>query len=458
MKPSLLESTAIGWEGIEPVFIANIALGKPQALIGRHGICKTTTAQAIAKVFSEVGGFRFYDATKDDLISIAGIPKAEDLAKGILAFAEHDRSIWKANVIVVDELTRANRENQNLWLEILEERTCYGMPLIYQALIATMNPESYAATFKMDEALLDRFYSVIPVPDLQENTDSGTYKRLIELQYTRPEDQSGQTETLREAIEFTKKEYHLMRADEKVRDAISDFVGSLFEILHNQAAKGTYISPRKAVQLTEEIMGITAFLKWKGHKDPLIEGSRLALEYTMVVPLKLKRDMVEKLHRQLCVMLKKHSMTEADKIRLELTKRGGNERLDYISKTIEAIQKTLPLDEVDKLLNESYPLIESVNAGMERLQSWWKLCDQIEGHEEFKRKIEILVFAHIIEKVETQKINKVLPTIFNDETLDAEKQVQKELAEIGGLSQTQLVEKFLSEKSKNTTLFEEELF
>ena len=108
-----------------------------------------------------------------------GIPVPQKLARGKLEFSKHDRSIWNAKVIVIDELSRANRENQNLWLEILEEKTCFGNRLYYEALIATMNPESYAATFKLDEALLDRFYAVVPVPELQRGTSSETFQRVI---------------------------------------------------------------------------------------------------------------------------------------------------------------------------------------------------------------------------------------------------------------------------------------
>jgi len=176
----MLENLVIGWQEIEPVFMVNIALKRPFILLGRHGTCKTTCAKEIAKIYGKKS-FRFYDATKDDLISIAGIPIPQKLAKGKLEFSEHDRSIWHAKVIVIDELTRANRENQNLWLEILEEKTCFGKKLCYEALIATMNPESYAATFKLDEALLDRFYAVVPVPDLQKGTTNEIFKKVIKM-------------------------------------------------------------------------------------------------------------------------------------------------------------------------------------------------------------------------------------------------------------------------------------
>jgi len=136
----MLQKIVIGWEDIEDVFLANLAIKKPFILMGRHGICKTTVAREIAKIYRnhDDSHFRFYDATKDDLISIAGIPMPEELKKGRLTFSEHDRSIWKAKIIVVDEISRANKENQNLWLEILEEHTCFGKKLVYSTFIASL--------------------------------------------------------------------------------------------------------------------------------------------------------------------------------------------------------------------------------------------------------------------------------------------------------------------------------
>jgi len=136
----MLEGIVVGWEGIEDVFLANLAMKNPFILVGRHGICKTKVSKEIAKIYQNDtdSHFRFYDATKDDLISIAGIPIPEELKKGKLAFSHHDRTIWEARCIVVDEISRANKENSNLWLEILEEHTCFGVKLPYETFIASL--------------------------------------------------------------------------------------------------------------------------------------------------------------------------------------------------------------------------------------------------------------------------------------------------------------------------------
>src|SRR5215475_2063978 len=180
MSLRILDRVNYGYQDLEPIVVGLMAMNKSFILIGRHGTGKTRLARALSKGYGDKG-FVFYDATKDDLISIAGIPDPESLKSGRLYFVPHERSIWDKSTIVVDEITRAGKESQNLWLEILEDRTCFGLPLAYRSIIATANPESYAAAFQLDEALLDRFHAVIPTPDMQEGVDAAVVQRMITL-------------------------------------------------------------------------------------------------------------------------------------------------------------------------------------------------------------------------------------------------------------------------------------
>ena len=166
MKTSLLNRINYGYSEVEPIITSLMAVNKNFMLIGKHGAGKTRISKELSRGFGEKG-FIFYDATKDDLITIAGIPDPNSLQNGKLKFSSHERTIWDKTTVVVDEITRAGKESQNLWLEIIEEKSCFGIPLSYRTLIATANPESYAAAFQLDDALLDRFYAVIPVPELQ---------------------------------------------------------------------------------------------------------------------------------------------------------------------------------------------------------------------------------------------------------------------------------------------------
>ena len=407
----MLEKIVIGWEEIEPVFLTNIALRKPFILLGRHGTSKTTCAKEISKMY-EKDEFRFYDATKDDLISIAGIPIPERLAQGKLEFSEHDRSIWGAKVILVDELSRANKESQNLWLEILEEKTCFGKALHYEALIATMNPESYASCFKLDEALLDRFYAAVPVPDLQKGTDAHTFKKILKVNL-RKRDKGLDKQIIRKEIEEIRKSFKEIKGKESTVEGIVEYASNFMEILLSEVS--TYISPRKSIQLTEEILALSSYYKMRDETDYLEKGARDALLYTLGIPLKIKPELLMQVHENLKPILRKHSLSEVDRIRIEIAKIKDTEKmLFYLKKNIKRIKGHLPLDEIEKLLGK---VNEKIGKNGQLLLLFKEILGEIEGHEEQKREIEGKLLIYLTRK--TERVVSVLTarSLYNEEDL-----------------------------------------
>jgi MoxR-like ATPase len=385
----MLEQLVVGWDTIEPVFLVNAALNMPFILLGRHGTCKTTCAREIAGVFGKKS-FRFYDATKDDLISIAGIPIPQQLAQGKLEFSRHDRSIWDARVIVVDELTRANQENQNLWLEILEEKSCFGKKLKYEILIATMNPESYAATFKLDEALLDRFYAVLPVPDLQKGTAKDVIKKVITMNL---QNKTLCRDAIRKLIAKIQTTYAALGQDSTVRNAVSEYVAQFMEILLTRTE--TYISPRKTIHLVEEILGLAAYFSLQGQPDFLVKAAENALTYVLVIPLTIKPEVLMQIHGTLKTMFLDKTIDLADTIRIDLAKFTSNgQYIKYLRKNIERIERNLPYDETDKLLAEVVAHAETQDLPLLR-----DLLEKINGHEEQKRIIRGRILFHEMEIV-----------------------------------------------------------
>jgi MoxR-like ATPase len=401
----MLEHLVVGWQEIEPLFLVNIALNKPFILLGRHGTCKTTCAKAIARIYGKKS-FRFYDATRDDLISIAGIPIPQKLAQGKLEFSEHDRSIWQARVIVIDELTRANKENQNLWLEILEEKTCYGKKLCYEALIATMNPESYAATFKLDEALLDRFYAILPVPDLQKGTSSDTYKKVIRMNL---KTQNLATDETKQLVQRIKLSYGTLHSNRIVLNTVTDYVAQFMEILLTKT--DAYISPRKTVHLVEEILGLGAFFKTHGKDNSLIKAAQIALTHVIGIPFRIKSELLMQIHSTLKRILTDQAIDEADKIRIDLAKCSNNDQfIHYLTKNIRNVKKHLPFDETDKLLSQAVEQAENAHLPLLR-----DLMNRIEGHEEQKRIVEGRMLFYEIEAANRIQQHLLRYVIHNDD-------------------------------------------
>jgi MoxR-like ATPase len=374
----MLNKLVEGWEKIEPVLMANIALKKPFILLGRHGTSKTTCAKKISSIYGDEG-YRFYDATKDDLVSIAGIPVPQKLAEGKLEFSNHDRTIWGAKTIVVDELSRANKESQNLWLEILNERSCFGIKLNYEVFIATMNPESYASTFKIDGALLDRFYAVIPVPELQKGTPADSISKVLKLNLIDARE-SQNREVMKEAVSEILHAHDELRADKDIVIGIIDYVSNFLEILLSQDE--TYVSPRKFIQCAEEILAVGSYFKVMGEEEFLEKAAETALIYTISIPLKIKPETLLQIHETVKPLLNKYKLTELDKLHLGMGKLNSDkETWQYVKNNLQRIKEHLPFDEQEKIFGK---LIET----QIDLIGLKKALDILGGHEELKRKVE----------------------------------------------------------------------
>lgn len=85
-----------------------MAMNKSFMLIGRHGCGKTRLARILSRGYGE-GGFVFYDATKDDLISIAGISDADEPLKrgAVEAFRYGIASKLQVKPVVLELIHRA---------------------------------------------------------------------------------------------------------------------------------------------------------------------------------------------------------------------------------------------------------------------------------------------------------------------------------------------------------------
>ncbi|MFZ4617724.1 MAG: AAA family ATPase [Rectinemataceae bacterium] len=352
MSLNILERINFGYDEFEALIIGLMAMNRNFMLIGRHGAGKTRLAKALSKGFGE-GGYVFYDATKDDLISVAGIPDAEAIRNGVLKFTPHQRSIWDKSTIVVDEITRANRESQNLWLEILEERSCFGVPLAYRSLIATANPESYAAAFQLDDALLDRFYAVIPVPDLQDGLDAKQVERLLALTLM-PVEHIDAAELSRvfsqiQGIHERKAKTEWMP---KVTAYLSVFIPKLLNL---SGSKGRfYISPRTYSRiLPESILAVASCYELSGTPEALLRAAEDCVKYCLSSKFQIPLQSLLGIHESAKSALKSGMATEGEALRLGMQTLGTFEqRLDFLRREGSAILAKLASDELEKFLGE----------------------------------------------------------------------------------------------------------
>lgn len=354
MTSLLLNRLIHGYEDLEPVILGLMAMDKSFILIGRHGTGKTKLAKWLSHGFGS-DSFVFYDATKDDLISIAGIPDPESIKIGKLRFVGHERSIWDKSVIVVDEITRAAKENQNLWLEILEERTCFGIPLKYRSIIATANPESYAAAFQLDEALLDRFYAVVPVPEMQASIDSDDIKSMVRLSMSDGENVSHE-EIVRIFGEIRNAYSSLV--NEKAMDKVAMYLGAIIPpiLAMIQEQNNLYMSPRTYCHLLPEaIMAIGAYYVVAGSEEPLQDAALQALRYSVATKLQTNSLAIEQYHRSASVLLKGGHVSGPENIRLEINSINDTEKLlSFLSANWNSMITAFSEDELEKTLKKIY--------------------------------------------------------------------------------------------------------
>lgn len=161
--PTFDELGVYGWTPAQQSMMwAAVLSGRNIALFGKHGIAKSMLAR---KICQSLGWqFRYYDAPKTELTQVAGIPNPSKLAQGVFEWVGHGSAVWGADLIFIDELSRGARDVQNLFLEIMQERSLQNQPLSVKTVLATLNPEEYRASFELDAALKDRFDFIFEPP------------------------------------------------------------------------------------------------------------------------------------------------------------------------------------------------------------------------------------------------------------------------------------------------------
>jgi MoxR-like ATPase len=268
----------------------------------------------------------------------------------------HERAIWDKSTVVVDEITRAGKESQNLWLEILEERTCFGLPLAYRTLVATANPESYAAAFQLDEALLDRFHAVIPVPEHQDGIKAEDVHAMLKLSWNvgddRPQLEAESMARVFADIQTAHAELLASPAIARVADYLGQVVPALLKAVKEQS--GPYISARTyGRNLPETLMCVAAYYTVAGVKDPLRAAAVDALRYAVATKFQIKTATLDAIHQAAESILRGEGASAADRIRLEMAAATAfDERLDYLRKHWDLVRGSLKPDEVEKLLGE----------------------------------------------------------------------------------------------------------
>lgn len=168
---------ALGLHGLahlDAPVLAALASQTPMLLIGPHGSAKSALLERLAAALGLE--HRHYNASLLSFDDLVGFPVPE--GEG-LKYLKTPATLWGAQSVFLDEISRCRPEVQNKLFSIVHERRVQGIAL--EALCyrwAAMNPpadpdgaedaEVYAGSLPLDPALADRFGFVLNLPALED--------------------------------------------------------------------------------------------------------------------------------------------------------------------------------------------------------------------------------------------------------------------------------------------------
>jgi len=387
-----LDRFVYGWESIEGPLLASVALHLPVILLGRHGTAKSLVLRVLAHATGEV--FRLYIAPVEDLTTLAGLPNPRALAEGRFELVPHARSVQGVTAIAIDELPRGPKSVQNLFLEIVQERTLMGQPLDVQMVVATMNPTTYAASNTLDEALADRFPMTLPVPEFQE-LDEASRAEMLALGFehnNHVEEIAARLSDLPVFLERLRGVYGRL-AQGATLTTVLDYAAALLTVVH-RAMPETYVSPRREVGFVRSLLACAAFYTLAGEEESeesaaLLRGAEDAITYGLALPLSLDPETLLGFHAQVRDILQQGALDRAQQYRLEASLRSGEDLLAFLEQTARQAVALLTPAEREALLG---PLLD--DARLSALRLWRVTSALVEGGPALHRALARLTQAY----------------------------------------------------------------
>jgi MoxR-like ATPase len=257
MKTRFLQILGVyGYEAVEPIVLAALVTEDPLLLIGKAGTGKTFLLNSL----SEALGLehRHYNASLINFDDLVGFPYPDkDFSE--IRYLKSPATVWQAESVLIDEISRCKPEHQNRLFSLVYERRIQGLALpALRYRWAAMNPcnldqgetDFYEGSLALDQALADRFAFIIQVPDWTDLSDEDR------LQVSDPRGKgvlSDDGGVLKERVAQAQHFFHQLL--NKLPPALQEYAVAVASLL---SASGIRLSPRRVRQLTRNLLAITA--------------------------------------------------------------------------------------------------------------------------------------------------------------------------------------------------------
>jgi len=178
LQPSRLARLGVyGFDAAEPVILAALVTEDPLLLIGPSGTGKTYLLNSLSEALGLA--HRHYNASLISFDDLVGFPYPEADGDGV-RFLETPATVWGAESVLIDEISRCKPEHQNRLFSLVHERRVQGIAIPkLRWRWAAMNPcpadqsgtQDYVGSEPLDPALADRFALFVSAPDWDELTE-----------------------------------------------------------------------------------------------------------------------------------------------------------------------------------------------------------------------------------------------------------------------------------------------
>jgi MoxR-like ATPase len=272
----------IGMESVEPAILGALIGGEPLLLIGPHG---TGKSYLLNRICAALGlEWRHYNASLLNYDDLVGFPlPGKD---GTLEYVQTPASIWGAEAVFIDEISRCRPDLQNKLFPIIHECRVQGIlldKLVYRW--SAMNPPSngdddedaaYRGSEPLDAALADRFAFIIATPSWDGLSETEQEKVILATGAAIPE---ASAQRLRFLIASGRSLLPALR--EELSAQLAAYVRIAAGLL---LQGGIAVSPRRAGTVLRNILAVhSARLAQNAAVDPA-ESAWLALSHSLPQP------------------------------------------------------------------------------------------------------------------------------------------------------------------------------